>query len=167
MKQLFKSRLRESSSRKMLIIALVYLALPAPFARGARVNFSKYKSVLAYEVRPGILMLPSYSAKGHVCEIGLEVLHYSPKVIRMDSSISHKEIIQILDELVPAAERGPKSKSDSQGLAIGGTFSRTTLIEYKNITLEIIDRVKPDIGISEPALNNLVAVIKWKHRKCR
>ena len=112
-------------------------------------------------------MMPSYSTKGHVCKIGLEVLHYSPKVIRMDSSLSHKEIIQILDELVPAAERGPKSKSDFQGLAVQDGFARTTFIEYRNITLEIMDRVKPDIGISGPALNNLVPVIKWKHRKCR
>jgi hypothetical protein len=42
-------------------------------------RFSKYKTVEAYEIGPGILMMPNFSSDGQVCEIGLEILHYSPK----------------------------------------------------------------------------------------
>ena len=32
-------------------------------------KFLKYKAIETYEIRPGILMMPRYSAGGHLCEI--------------------------------------------------------------------------------------------------
>jgi hypothetical protein len=89
---------------------LIGLALAAvlllPSANPVREQFAKYKAVEAYEIRPGVLMMPRYSSDGQVCEIGLEKLHYSPEIIRLDSSLSREEVDQVLEELVPANERG-------------------------------------------------------------
>jgi hypothetical protein len=51
----------------------------------AQQQFAKYRKIEAYEIRPGILMMPRYTADDRVCEIGLEKLHYSPERIRLDS----------------------------------------------------------------------------------
>jgi len=91
-----------------LTFAAVFLLL---VARPQNDKFLKYKTVEAYEVRPGILMMPGYSKNGEVCEIGLERRHYSPEKIYLDSALSRKEIDQITDELVPANERGSKTKT--------------------------------------------------------
>jgi hypothetical protein len=100
-------------------------------------NFAKYKKIEAYEVRPGILLMPSYSADGQLCEIGLEKLHYSPELIRLDSGLSRMEIDQIFDELVPAEERGPKSKDPSGTLITQGGQSLTTNVDFQNVSIQI------------------------------
>jgi hypothetical protein len=42
-----------------------------------------FKAIEAYEVRPGILLQPRYTAEGQICEIGLERLHYSAGEVSM------------------------------------------------------------------------------------
>ncbi len=65
-----------------LIGAVMAVVLFSPPFNSAHEDFTKYRAVKAFEVRPGILMMPSYSADGQVCEIGLEDLHYSPELVR-------------------------------------------------------------------------------------
>jgi len=77
-----------------VVVAMLLLITSNP----GRERFAKYKAVEAYEIRPGILMMPKYSTDGQICEIGLEKLHYSPDMIRLDSSLSRKDIDQIFDE---------------------------------------------------------------------
>jgi hypothetical protein len=55
-----------------LVVVAMFLL---PTVNPAHEKFAKYKAVEAYEIRPGILMMPRYSADGQVCEIGLEKLH--------------------------------------------------------------------------------------------
>ncbi len=146
---------------------LLVLVVLLPSAQAANKRFAKYKRVEAYEIRPGVLMLPSYSGDGKVCEIGLEVLHYSPKVTRMDSELPRKEINQIFNELVSLKERGPKSRTWPAGLTVQVGFASTEIFEYKNVELDIDSRVSPDPGYDEEPVSNLVAEIRWKHRKCQ
>src|SRR5690242_8168500 len=35
-------------------------------------KFAKYKPVVSYEIRPEILIMPTYSTDGEVCQIGVE-----------------------------------------------------------------------------------------------
>src|SRR5260221_4944238 len=77
-------------------------------------RFSRYKNVEAYEIHPGILMMPRYTQDGDICEIGIEGRHYSPERIRLDSGLSRLEIERIIEELVPVGTRG------SRTLAFGG-----------------------------------------------
>jgi len=130
-------------------------------------KFAKYKAIEAYEIRPGILMMPRYSADGQVCEIGLEKLHYSPETIRLDSSLSRKEIDQIFDELVPADERGPKSKDFAGTLITQGGHSLTTNIDFENVSIQIYGDASPAAGKDGTTVDEVTATLKWKNRKCQ
>ena len=132
-----------------------------------RERFARYKAVEAYEIRPGILMMPRYSADGQVCEIGLEKLHYSPEKIRLDSSLSRKEIDQIFDELVPTAARGPKptvlleqgmTTFSGRGMVSDEEYQNVSIQTYSNVLSEEKDAVKVD---------EVTATLKWKNRKCQ
>ena len=150
------------------IIALICLSMLLFLAaKPQSYKFSKYKSVEAYEIRPGILMMPRYAEDGQVCEIGLERRHYAPEMIRLDSSMSRKDIDEIVDELAPVAEMGPKTK------VLGGLDSTTivgpgmtTSVDYESISVLIDSRVtssrKRSFGVEE----NISATIRWKNRKC-
>jgi hypothetical protein len=150
------------------LIGLAFAAvLLLPFANPVREKFAKYKTIEAYEIRPGILMMPRYSSDGQVCEIGLEKLHYSPEMIRLDSSLSRKEIDQIFEELVPANERGPRSKDFGGALITQGGHSLTTNIDFENVSIQIYSgasRASDQRGITA---DDVVARIIWKNRRCQ
>jgi hypothetical protein len=147
------------------ICAAIILLLPAI---SAREQFAKYKKVEAYEIRPGILMMPEYSSNGLVCEIGLERRHYSHEKIDLDSTLSRTLIDQIADELVPATERGSRIKE----LGAGNLIERlgnsiTTNTEYENVSIQIYSDDSPASGQNGITVDDVVATIKWKNRKCQ
>jgi hypothetical protein len=150
-----------------LIVSLVAAALLISAPNPDREKFKKYKAVEAYEIRPGILMMPRYSADGQVCEIGLEKLHYSPEIIRVDSSLSRQEIDQIFDELVPSAERGPKPTGIwEKGMS---TFSGQVIAsdeEYQNVSIRIYSNILSEKKHAVTA-DDVTATLKWKNRKCQ
>ena len=129
-------------------------------------RMAKYKAVEAYEVRPGVLMFPSYSEEGQVCEIGLERRHYSPEMIRLDSTLARTDVDAIVDELAPASERGPKSQNPLDDLMLVVGPGRTTFEQYENVTVQIESAV---IATSKKksTVDDVAAVIIWKHRKCK
>jgi hypothetical protein len=128
--------------------------------------FAKYKTVEAYEVRPGILMMPRYTADGQVCEIGLEKLHYAPQIIRLDSDLSREEIDQIFDELVPADERGPGSKDPAGTLITQSGRGLITNIDFQNVYIRIYGASSSGHK-GKTKVDEVVATLKWKNRKCR
>jgi hypothetical protein len=67
---------------------------------------TKYPVVSAYGVRPGILMTAKDAENGQVCEMVMQRC-YSPDQTNADSTIPNKLEDQLIDELVPAVERGP------------------------------------------------------------
>jgi hypothetical protein len=128
-------------------------------------RFSQYKPVEAYEIRPGILMMPRYSNDGQVCEIGLQTRNYSPEIIRLDSKLSREEIDRIFDDLVPRNERGPKSKGLEGDLTtvVGPGMSES--IDFENVSIEIDSRIRSSshpLVVEDP----VAAVARWKNRKC-
>jgi len=110
-------------------------------------------------------MMPSYSDDGQVCEIGLQKLHYSPEMIRLDSSLSREEIDRILEEPVPADERGPRSKDFKRELITIVGPEMTTDTEYENVSIQIHSHVLHASRKSE-VVDDIAATIKWKNRKC-
>lgn len=128
---------------------------------------AKYQAVEAYEVRPGILMMPKYSENGQICEMGLEKRLYSPEKIRLDAGLSREEINQAFDELVPINERGPRSRdiADNLDLIDGRGFMMNEA--YQNVLLKIFSNVRKTTRTEIQLDANLVAVIQWKNRKCR
>jgi hypothetical protein len=130
-------------------------------------GFAKYRVVEAYEVRPGILMMPRYSAEGRVCEIGLEVRHYSPELVRLDSDLSRTEIDQLLEEVVPDSERGPRVKDPIGTLITGRGSSITTNIDYEYVSLQIYSEVTSQPKKKPVVAENIAAVVRWKNRECQ
>lgn len=130
-------------------------------------RFEKYRKVEAYEVRPGILMMPRYTADGEVCEIGLERLLYSPDRVRVYSDLSRVEIDQVLDELVPADERGERMKDSAYNQIVQSGNSLVTNIGYENVSIQIYGATSPSRHKNETTLSEVVAKVKWTHRVCR
>jgi len=145
-------------------LTILFMLNTAPTAQQ---RFAKYQKIEAYEIRPGILMMPRYTTNGEVCEIGLEKLHYSPTVIRVNSTLSREEVFQILDELVPAAERGKPSEDllDNEINLIGQ--SRVSNIGFDNVSVRIYGTNTPSPDKNEVTVNEVVATVKWKQRVCR
>ena len=127
--------------------------------------FAKYKAVEAYEIRPGILMMPRLSDDGKVCEIGLEKRHYSPEIIYYDSDLSRQIIDQIADEIVPMNERGKRDTS-LDGLTITAGHGSVTLEEYENVVIKIYNGISFTSRKREIEENPIAARIIWKNRKC-
>ena len=131
-------------------------------------RFSKYKTVEAYEIRPGILVMPRYSDDGLVCEIGIENRHYSPEIIRLDCGLSRDVIDQVFNELVPADERGPRLKDfGGRDMIVESGHSLTTNMEYENVLIQIFGQTLSTGNRREIVEGNLVATIQWKTRRCR
>jgi hypothetical protein len=128
-------------------------------------RFERFKKIEAYEVRPGVLMLPRYSADNQVCEFGLQRLAYSQEMLRVDSDIS-SEINPLLDQLVPPEERGKPSNAVDGGLVVenGPILARTK--DFENVTIQTYAGTFNCRHRREFA-GQVVAVVKWKNRVCR
>jgi hypothetical protein len=133
-------------------------------ATASRERFAKYPKIEAYEVRPGILMMPRYTATDEVCEIGLEKLHYSPELIRLDSALTRDEINQILDELVPTDERGKPSERATMTESGPGLI---TTMDFENVSIQIYGATSPSTRKNDIRVNEVAARVKWKLRICR
>jgi len=108
-------------------------------------RFSKNRSIEAYEVRPGILMFPTYTEDGRICEIGLERQHYSPAMITTSSGVSEEEFWEIADELVPENEKGPKAAIFGGGNQIslaGGSVQVAKM--YENVSIILYATWRPN-----------------------
>jgi hypothetical protein len=130
-------------------------------------KFSKYKAVEAYEIRPGILMMPRYAEDGQVCEIELERLHFAHETINVDSQLLRKDVDEIANELVPVSERGPQPKNLlEQGMTLFLGNSMETNEEYENISIQIFGTLSTSSS-HEMVGEDVAATITWKNRKCQ
>lgn len=154
-------------SKRLGLVCTASLALVLLGAKPQSNMFSKYKAVEAYELKPGILIMPRYTGDGEVCEVGLEKRQYSPELIRVSSRLSDSEIEQYVDELVPSEERGPKTPMFGTVNVVsvaGSTQSGTmqTLETYENVTVYIYGD-----GSDKCNLGDVAVAIRWKNRKCQ
>ncbi len=142
------------------------VALLVSYMGSQSARFSGFKSVEAFEVRPGVLMMPRYADDGQVCEIGLQKRLYFPEKVSVDGDLSRDEIEQAFEELVPVTERGPglPGFQEHPTSEVGSTI--TTITEYQNVSLEIVGKVLPSKR-HEVIDETLVGIIHWKNRKCQ
>jgi len=130
-------------------------------------RFAKYRKIEAYEIRPGILIMPKYSAEGQVCEIGLEKMHYSGEKISLDSGLQRNEIDEIFDELAPTDERGPRAKDFESDLITQDGPSLVTIMIFEKVSIQIYGNASPAAGKGPITVNEVAATLKWKQRVCR
>jgi hypothetical protein len=140
-----------------LACAIAFLLLPV---NSQNERFSKYQRVEAYEVRPGILMMPRYATDGQICEAAIQKDLYFKGTIQYDSTLPPEIVIQIFDELAPPAERGPLTINDELArLSLYAGNSVTSFLDYKYVSL--------DVSRPTSSPGDIAAVIQWKGRSCQ
>jgi hypothetical protein len=159
--------------QKLLSLALITaVSSMVAAAQGTQGKMlSRYKAIEAYEVRPGVLMIPKFTNDGQLCEIGLQPLFYSPEGINLNSFnpfnasnsiFSPDAINRIFDELVPVQERGPRPKNlIEQGTNEIDGGGMVTDEEWENVSIEISSTFLPSGN------TDVYATLTWKHRKCK
>lgn len=155
----------EFMSMKSICLAFTVLFFLTSIGVGQD-RFSQYRRVEAYEVRPGILMMPRFTASGELCEVGFERLQYSTGIIRLEANLSREEIAQTLDQVVPSSERGNPLRDMDDLIALSG-LSMTTTTEYENVSVSIFGRQSPSAKKGQNRVAEVVATIRWKKRTCR
>jgi hypothetical protein len=166
------------------LFALAFLAVSA-WGQTAADLAAKYAAVSAYEVRPGILMTAKYAADGRICEMVLEPRHYqSGDGVDLEVVFPAKLEKEVIDELVPLAERGepihrwskkePKdSWLDPDSYMAGGMsyYKRS----YENVSIEQHgyyrchddqNSKKTDGKLDCSEGGDEVVVIRWTKRSC-
>jgi hypothetical protein len=112
-------------------------------------------------------MMPTYSTNGQVCKIGIQKRNYSPDIVRVDSDLSRTEIDEILEDLVPGSERGPKSQIVSGRELITRTGpGMTTTIDFENVSIQVVSKVVSGSTNRPLITEDVAAIIQWKNRKC-
>ena len=146
-----------------MIKLITSICLLAFFAGPASDRIWKYRSVEAYEIRPGIVATPIYTASHDLCEVSIEKRHYFNNSVDMDATMSKEQILSMFAELVPKEERGgPAGRlpPDTE-ITEGDLGMLRTRIPYKNVTLAIFG--KKD---SLDRQKYVAAIISWNNLQC-
>ena len=120
----------------------------------------KYQAVEAYEIRPGIIVTPVYTASHDLCEISIEKRHYSNNIVDMDATMSKEQVLSMFDELVPKGERGGPGwglPPDTEYTECDGGMCATR-IRYENVSLMMHRLYKSNEYVS--------AIIYWNKPEC-
>jgi hypothetical protein len=119
--------------------------------------FAKYKPIQAYEIRPGMLAIPRYSADGKMCQVRVE---------RVGRTLLQHEIDPIAEELAPVAARGRRWKGLDENIAIGLGYSKETV--YEDVTIVTSGNIYPTCtGLNDYRVTGpLEFTIVWTKRKC-
>src|SRR5271157_107410 len=157
----------------MKLIASICLLAFAFGQTGDR--FREYRAVESYEIRPGIIITPRYTANHEVCKISIQKSHYSNNTVYSDVTMSKTQILSMFDELVPREERGQSLSTDSPGVDTTefDDYNFWKLFRYENVFLEMHGRVptgthekKKWINMPDERQEYDVAVISWTKRQC-
>jgi len=150
---------RGTATNKTALVLILLLGFAAPSRSQSDADLSsEYSVVKSFEVRPGILMTPKYTADGQVWEMSFERQHAPKSGAQLDSIISDKSANDIVDQLVPPSVRGKGSNSS----AISTTgFGGTIIYDYENVSVTFF------IAADQPRAGTLAVVITWKNRTCR
>ena len=137
--------------KKSILLAgviLVISALPAVGQTSSDLERKFGPPIKAFEVRPGVLMTVTYADDGRACQMVLERRRATDSGISTETTFSNELVEGLLDDLVPAAERG--KQSTLYGLT--RVTSRQTDFSYENVSVTLFDRQ--------------VLVIEWTNRGC-
>jgi len=126
-------------------------------------RLQQYHAIETYEIRPGIIATPVYTAGHDLCEISIERRHHSDNSVDVDAAMSKELIMSLFDELVPKYERGGTSGRLPADTEITETDlgMLSTRIPYENVTLWMYGK--------KDKLDNqkyIAAIIIWDKTPC-
>ena len=120
---------------------------------------AKYPHVIAYKVRPDVLMTARFAADGQVCEMTVEKRQKTDNGIVFGSTFSEQEVRSLMDDLVPENERGRNLTRALNGTVMGGFMTED--YTYENVLFHVDGITRP-----EGAAGNRVITVTWRKRPC-
>jgi hypothetical protein len=122
---------------------------------------AKYKEIIAFEVRPGILAFSTFTADGRVCRMAIEKTPLlDAQHSDFDDTIPSTLVTQLVDAVVPPSERGKPAKYlNSESFIAGGA----ALIkqDYENVSVTVYGSAV----VEGPNRANVI-IINWTKRAC-
>jgi hypothetical protein len=151
-------------SRLCLSIFLTTMLSLQLYAQTSNELAAKYKKFAVYEVRPGIMMTASFGDNGQVCEMVLQQNRFSQRRADLGDTISPKLIDKLVDELVPAGERGAEIKDDPKQSFVNGFVSGNIYqVGYNYVNVSIY-RLGGIFSACSPG--EKLVIIRWKNGTC-
>jgi hypothetical protein len=106
---------------------------------------SKYGApIKVFEIRPGIMMTVQFDESGEASEMRIQRHAITDSTVYLDTAIPPYLSKEIVDELVPVAERGAKGKF-SDLMLIVGVWERRPMI--MRMWLSAITRAKQETAV--------------------
>ena len=148
-----------SYNRQKVAVAvlLTIAAVASSFGQSSQDFRARFREVVSYEIRPGVLMTPKYAQDGQVCEMALEKRQKTETGITFGPSFSEEEVKTLVNQLVPEKQRG-KGQTEFLNSFINGGFI-TTEYRYENILVSVH-------GVTRPQAEDTVVIITWRKRVC-
>jgi hypothetical protein len=150
------------SCRRLLIgkLFVIFVTLPS-LCQSAQQLASRFRTVSAYELRPGILMLSKFDPSGQICEATIEPVAVAESV-KSAPVLSERLADELTEEIVPVGVRGaPERFLDPDSTVAGGVYE--VKMNYALVTVE-------KVGFYSEAPKHeaiQMVVIKWRKRECR
>jgi hypothetical protein len=118
---------------------------------------SRYTRVESYEIRPGVLATPVYSANGALCQVSFEQSHVQKDAVHLQTEMPHDLVLEIINELAPPEARGkPKWHiGEYEYLDLVSGTSTTSVAEYDNVSVQIFQ--------TESVSGDAAVIIEWKN----
>jgi hypothetical protein len=126
----------------------------------------KYHTVVFFEIRPGVVMTPKFTAGGEVCQMTVQKLAETQDGNLADNFFTEPEISDLVDNLAPPSERGIEIPEGAisghgwQGYMSGGMIEHITT--YENAFVAAVGRSQP-----KPPARMTLLVITWRKRVCQ
>jgi hypothetical protein len=148
--------------RRVLIgkLFMVFFTLPS-LCQNAQDLASRFKTVSAYELRPGILLLAKFDPSGQICEATIRPVAAAESV-KSAAGFSERLADELIEEVVPVSVRGaPERFLDPDSTVAGGVYEVKT--NYALVTVEKVGfySEKPQ----QEAIQRVV--VRWRKRECR
>lgn len=93
----------------------------------------KYHHYEVFEVEPGVQMTARFDPSGSVCEMQVEQTHFVKDVVDLRNGIDARKVFSIIDQLVPASERGTKLDTSYECMSVCQETH-----QYSNLAIMIV-----------------------------
>jgi hypothetical protein len=145
-------------NKSIAVILFLLSATSAAFGQSDEGLSARFHRISAYEVSPGIIMVAKFKPNGQASELVFQKEHTTRSVVDLGSTLSELNIIDIIEKVIPEAERGKRIKGflgqyDST-TSINGTIMETEY-QYEKISVVFYGAVRTDCA------GDVVAVVHW------
>jgi hypothetical protein len=152
-----------SIAKRIVMLSLILLLNCSRDAAGQTQDqlASRFKKLVALEVRPGILAFPTFSRDGNVCRLTIQKMRpFESRDSDSGPMIPSALVDQLVNEVVPPTERGKPSKylSTESYISGGAAFIKQ---DYENVSVGIYGT-----SLVDKANGATLIIVTWRNRTC-